>query len=94
MDSARAIGSVVSKPKLRAEKDLKALSLQASASASSALVPAASAVYGPRDSASSYSVQKTSSFRNSWKAFWVSTSSFLHSLLFSLSSENNYRQRF
>ncbi|KAL0384611.1 UNVERIFIED_CONTAM: putative ion channel SYM8 [Sesamum radiatum] len=38
VDSARGIGSPVSKPKLRVEKDLKALSLQASASASSALV--------------------------------------------------------
>ncbi|KAK4438355.1 putative ion channel SYM8 [Sesamum alatum] len=61
----------VSKPKLRAEKDLKALSLQASVSASSALVPAASVASGPRDSANSYCVQKTSSFRNSWKAFWL-----------------------
>ncbi|KAL0357198.1 UNVERIFIED_CONTAM: putative ion channel SYM8, partial [Sesamum calycinum] len=73
VDSARGIGSPVTKPKLRAEKDLKALSLQASASASSALVPTASVASGPRDSANSYSVQKTSSFRNSWKAFWVST---------------------
>ncbi|KAL0335267.1 UNVERIFIED_CONTAM: putative ion channel SYM8 [Sesamum radiatum] len=70
VDSARGIGSPVTKPKLRAEKDLKALSLQASASASSALVPTASVASGPRDSANSYSVQKTSSFRNSWKAFW------------------------
>ncbi|KAK6157010.1 hypothetical protein DH2020_011258 [Rehmannia glutinosa] len=63
VDSARGIGSPGNKPKLRNEKDLKALSLQAS----SGLVPASSVVTGPRDSTNSCSVQKTYSFRNSWK---------------------------
>ncbi|GFQ01634.1 probable ion channel sym8 [Phtheirospermum japonicum] len=59
VDSARGFGSPVNKPKLRNEKDLKTLSLQAP----SGLVPASSLVTGPR--ANSSSVQKIT--RNSWK---------------------------
>ncbi|PIN16988.1 hypothetical protein CDL12_10356 [Handroanthus impetiginosus] len=66
VDSARSVRSPVNKPKLRAEKDLKALSLHASVSASSGLVPAPSVVSGRRDSSNSCSVRKASSFRRSW----------------------------
>ncbi|KAL3620823.1 putative ion channel sym8 [Castilleja foliolosa] len=61
VDSARGFGSPVNKPKLRNEKDLKTLSIQAS----SGLVPASSLLTGPRDSTNSSSVQKTT--RRSWK---------------------------
>ncbi|KAL2254303.1 UNVERIFIED_CONTAM: putative ion channel SYM8 [Sesamum indicum] len=101
-DSARGIGSPVSKPKLRAEKDLKALSLQASASASSALVRTSSVVSEPRDSANSCSVQKTFSFRNSCKAFWlkffcfvsVSYAIFLRNKVTRLQEEHTNLRRF
>lgn len=73
MDPARGTGSPLNKPKLRADKDLKALSLRGSVSGSLGLVPASSMVAGPRDSANSASIQRNSSFRSSWKVYMVST---------------------
>ncbi|KAG8368837.1 hypothetical protein BUALT_Bualt15G0088300 [Buddleja alternifolia] len=66
VESDRRIGSPISKPKLRVDKDLKALSLQAASASASGLIPAPSVI---RDSASSCRVQKTSSFGNSWKLY-------------------------
>ncbi|KAK6157030.1 hypothetical protein DH2020_011278 [Rehmannia glutinosa] len=72
-----------------------ALSLQAS----SGLVPASSVVTGPRDSTNSGSVQKTYSFRSSWKLTFfcfvsLSYSMFLRNEVARLQEENNHLRTF
>ncbi|KAL8525373.1 hypothetical protein ACS0TY_014848 [Phlomoides rotata] len=62
-DTARGTGSPPNKPKLRAHKDLKALSLQASGSSSLGLVPSPTAV---SDAENSSRVHKCCSIKNYW----------------------------
>lgn len=74
-------GSPQNKPKLRADTDLKALSIQASASSSLGLIPSPTVVH---DGENSCRVQKCCSIKNYWKVQLVSRLSF-SIMLFSIS---------